>query len=257
MQDSEIDRRPIDPRTGQPLTRRAQPGYYPGYSTLSQQSFWDEATRNVVLARVNDVPPMRFFRDEQEELFKAVVARILPQDDRDADHQIPLAQLMDKSIFEDNIDGYQYEDMPPMQQAHRLGLQAIDAIAHHLYKRRFVALSMPQQDEVLDTLRNGKPPVPVDVWRQMSSTHYWTLLMQTAVEAYYSHPLAWDEIGFGGPAYPRPYFRLENGEPEPWEKDEQRYEWAPPPGSLSHAYTPMTEAHPHRSGSGTGASGTH
>ena len=43
---------------------------------------------------------------------------------------------------------------------------------------------------------------------------------------YYAHPWAWDEIGFGGPAYPRAYMRLENGQPEPWEKQEKRYEWA-------------------------------
>ena len=29
---------------------RAQPGYYPGFTTLAQQAFWDEATRAMVLA---------------------------------------------------------------------------------------------------------------------------------------------------------------------------------------------------------------
>ena len=38
--------------------------------------------------------------------------------------------------------------------------------------------------------------------------------------AYYAHPYAWDEIGFGGPAYPRGYFALNNGAPEPWEPRE-------------------------------------
>ena len=51
----------------------------------------------------------------------------------------------------------------------------------------------------------------------MPVKHYWTLLVQDAVEAYYAHPYAWDEIGFGGPAYPRGYMRLERGQPEPWE----------------------------------------
>ena len=46
-----------------------------------------------------------------------------------------------------------------------------------------------------------------------------------ALEGYYAHPWAWDEIGFGGPAYPRAYTRLERGEPEPWEVEERRYEW--------------------------------
>ena len=56
---------------------------------------------------------------------------------------------------------------------------------------------------------------------------------RTAAEAYYSHPYAWDEIGFGGPAYPRAYMRLEHGEPEPWEVNEQRYAWLAPEDSVS------------------------
>ena len=62
---------------------------------------------------------------------------------------------------------------------------------------------------------------------------FWAMLMEDCVTAYYSHPWAWDEIGFGGPAYPRGYMRLENGLPEPWEKDEQRYDWNAPVDSLS------------------------
>ena len=62
---------------------------------------------------------------------------------------------------------------------------------------------------------------------------FWAMLMEDCITAYYSHPWAWDEIGFGGPAYPRGYMRLENGLPEPWEKDEQRYEWNAPVDSLS------------------------
>jgi hypothetical protein len=59
------------------------------------------------------------------------------------------------------------------------------------------------------------------------------LIVSDAVDAYYAHPWAWDEIGYGGPAYPRAYMRLERGEPEPWEVEEQRYEWEAPAGTLS------------------------
>ena len=60
-QQVDTSRLPVDPDTHQPILPGAQPGYYPGFSTLSQQAFWDEATRNVVLARVQQVPPIRFF----------------------------------------------------------------------------------------------------------------------------------------------------------------------------------------------------
>src|ERR1043166_10342037 len=77
----DTQRLPIDARTGEPIAPRAQPGYYPGYSTLSQQAFWDEATRQLVLARVEQVSQIRFFLPEEAQLMQAVCDRLLPQDD--------------------------------------------------------------------------------------------------------------------------------------------------------------------------------
>jgi hypothetical protein len=65
------------------------------------------------------------------------------------------------------------------------------------------------------------------------------MLVQDCIEVYYAHPWAWDEIGFGGPAYPRAYIRLENGSPEPWESDEQRYDWSAPAESVSDIHEPI------------------
>ena len=69
------------------------------------------------------------------------------------------------------------------------------------------------------------------------------LLVEDCVEAYYAHPWAWDEIGFGGPAYPRGYMRLEHGLPEPWEVEEERYEWSGPRWSASNEYRPIGGGH--------------
>ena len=41
--------------------------------------------------------------------------------------------------------------------------------------------------------------------------------MRSVLAAFYSHPWAWNEIGFGGPAYPRGYARLGVGMCEAWE----------------------------------------
>jgi hypothetical protein len=41
--------------------------------------------------------------------------------------------------------------------------------------------------------------------------------MRAVLSAFYSHPWAWNEIGFGGPAYPRGYARLGAGQREHWE----------------------------------------
>jgi hypothetical protein len=43
-------------------------------------------------------------------------------------------------------------------------------------------------------------------------------LLRHVVSVYYAHPAAWNEIGFGGPAYPRGFARLGAGQREHWEK---------------------------------------
>ena len=40
----------------------------------------------------------------------------------------------------------------------------------------------------------------------------WSVVMRAALAAFYSHPWAWNEIGFGGPAYPRGYMRMGVGD---------------------------------------------
>ena len=44
--------------------------------------------------------------------------------------------------------------------------------------------------------------------------------MRYACTAFYSHPWAWNEIGFGGPAYPRGYKNIGLDRREPWEGPE-------------------------------------
>jgi hypothetical protein len=206
---------------------------------LSQQAFWDEATRNVVLERVNNPPPIRFFNEEETRIMQAVVDRIIPQDDRTEDRHIPVLPVLDKRLYLDEINGYRYEGMPPERDMYRLGIRAIEEIARHMYGRAFVDLLPNEQENVLENIHNGNPPVAHEIWEQMNVRHFWLLLEQDCIEAYYAHPWAWDEIGFGGPAYPRGYMRLSYGEPEPWEVHEKRYEWAPPPGAPSARFTPV------------------
>ncbi|HEX6540500.1 MAG TPA: gluconate 2-dehydrogenase subunit 3 family protein [Ktedonobacterales bacterium] len=233
----------MDLRTGEPLAPTAQPGYYPGFSTLAQQKFWDEATRKVVLKRVSDPPPLRFFSPDEARLMQAVIDRVLPQDDRDDEHKIPILNVIDDRLYHNRIDGYRYEDMPPDREAHRLGLRAIDTIARKVHGQPFVDLSPSEQDLVLKSIHDCQPQAAHDIWQRMDCQRYWMLLMQDCIEGYYAHPWAWDEIGFGGPAYPRGYMRLEHGLPEPWEVEEQRYEWSGPQWSASNEYHPIGTEH--------------
>ena len=233
------DLRPVDPATGKPLPVRLQPGYYPGFETLSQQKYWDQATRDLVLERVSHVPPIKFFNAEETQLITAICNRVLPQDDRDESRRIPIVPRIDDRLATGRIDGYRFEGMPSDADAYRIGLKGIEMMARAAHHKRFADLGPLEQDKILKSLHDGKPVGADEIWRKLPVHRFWTLLVQDCVEAYYAHPWAWDEVGFGGPAYPRGYMRLERGEPEPWEVEEQRYEWGPPPQSASSLYEPV------------------
>jgi len=215
------------------LVVREQPGYYPGYSTLGQQNSWDDATRGVITERVATVPPIRFFSPEEATLLQAAINRLLPQDDRVPERRIPILEVIDERLYKNELIGFRFEDMPPDRDAYRLGLRAIDEMARERFKMPFVSLSTYPQELILKSLHDKKPDPQNRIWKKMPVSRFWTLILEDCVGAYYSHPWSWDEIGYGGPAYPRGYMRLENGQPEPWEKDELRYVWSAPSESLS------------------------
>ena len=216
--------------------KRSLPGYYPGFETLSQQAFWDEATRKTVLDRVNKVPELHFFTSEEIPIIQAVFDHILPQDDRPADRKIPILPFVDQRLYTNRIDGYRFASMPSDQEAYRRGIAAIEEMACTLHSCSFVDLVPMEQDKLLRSLHDSKPEAAHETWNHMPVHRFWMMLVQDAAEVYYAHPYAWDEVGFGGPAYPRAYMRLERGEAEPWEVKEQRYEWEAPANSVSDIY---------------------
>ncbi len=222
-----------DPRTGSPLPPREQPGYYPGFSTLGQKAYWDAATRRTVLDRVENVPPFEFFSPTEQRTMLAVVARILPQEDRVPSRRIPLLPAIDRRLQRNEIDGYRYQDMPSDQDAYRIGVEAFETMAQELYSAPFHELTVHSQEEILTQVHDGKPQAAQKLWKRMNISRFWSMLLADCCGVYYAHPWAWDEVGFGGPAYPRAYMRLEEGEAEPWEVEERRYEWAAPIDTLS------------------------
>ena len=244
---------PRDANPGEALAPRQQPGYYPGFSTMSQSPFWDETTRGVVEKRVESPPARHFFTEEAWAFWTAVFAHLMPQTDRTADRQIPLIPVLDERLSQNKTVGYRFEDMPQDRVVYTIGIEAIDKEAEHRYGGTFMLLPQLQQDLVLQAISKGKPEAAPDIWKHMSVKRFWQMIMTDAIDAYYAHPWAWDEIGFGGPAYPRAYTRLERGEPEPWEVGEQRYDWLPPASAVSGEVSVPDEDDQSHVGSG----GTH
>ena len=58
-------------------------------------------------------------------------------------------------------------------------------------------------------------------WATFNVSRAWSIVVRYVCEAFSAHPWAWNEIGFGGPAYPRGYLNLGVEKLEHWEEHEQ------------------------------------
>lgn len=195
------------------------PDRYPGANILAQRGHWDDTTRRVVLDRVHNVPPFRHFRPEQRRTLEALCDRVIPQSHRPPDRRVPIAPWIDQSAGTEAPEGFRFDDMPPNGVAWDSGLEGLDQTALAMFAYRFADLDGARQDEVLQAIRRGDPPG--EIWQRMPARRWWIYIALRQISGvYYAHPFAWDEIGFGGPAYPRGYFALNHGAPEPWEARE-------------------------------------
>jgi hypothetical protein len=223
----------MDPATRLPMERKRTPGYYPGYHVVRQQKFWDAATRKLILDRISTSPPIRFFTPTEAATMEAVVGRILPQDDRTGDAKIPILPRIDERLFLNRIEGYRYEDMPSDQEAYRIAAHAFESMAQEVHGKSFDVLTTMDQEKILKSIHDNDPIAAHKEWASLNVKRFWAMLVSDCCTVYYAHPSAWDEIGFGGPAYPRGYMRLEEGEAETWEVEERRYAWLAPGDTLS------------------------
>ncbi len=119
----------------------------------------------------------------------------------------------------DDQDGYRDAHLPKMQEAWRRGIAALDIEARQRYRARFHELTPSEQDEILRAAERGE--LKCEAWRRMpSNVFFHRRILSDVVSAYYSHPTAWNEIGWGGPASPRGYVRMDFNRRDPWEAAE-------------------------------------
>ena len=131
--------------------------------------------------------------------------------------------MIDQRLLAHRGDGYRYEDMPDDWVAWSRSIGMIDADARAAFGRPFSDLEMGDQMSLIERIRCREGD-----WPGLPADHVFELWMRYACDAYYSHPWAWNKIGFGGPAYPRGYKNLGLGKREPWEVQEED-EWDPVP----------------------------
>lgn len=195
---------------------------YPGYNVLSKRDgpSWNEATRKAIYARLQVPRTPQFFTPEEWRTLGAVCDAILPQDD-DPD-PAPLAAYVDQKMAQNHTDGYRHGALPRQGEAWRRGLAALEAEARAAHGVGFHELAPDQRDELLRRMQEGD--LDDDAWGGMAPAVFFQYrVIPDVTHAFYAHPKAWNEIGFGGPASPRGYVRLELGRRDPWEAVEARH----------------------------------
>ena len=194
---------------------------YPGYNVLNKRNTvsWNDQTRAVIDARTSIDPELHRFCDDAEwKALRAICAQIIPQP-ANRPMKAPIAAMIDQKLHSGKGDGYRDARLPEQDKAWRLGLAAIDAEAMDACEKPFCDLSHDQQHWLLGKIQRGQ--VASDAWRDVPPAIFFKKrLLHYIAAAYYAHPASWNEIGFGGPASPRGYVRMNFDRRDPWEAAE-------------------------------------
>ncbi len=186
---------------------------FPAYDVTDQSATWDKTTAAVVLRRLEPAGAPVFFSREEEPVARALIDRLLAQDDGPT---VPVFEVIDQRLAERRGDGFRYEDLPDDPEAWQRSVAAVDAEATEQYARSFAELPINAQAQTIEKVR-----ICEGQWRGLPAKRIFSVWMRYVCSAFYSHPWAWNEIGFGGPAYPRGYKNLGLDRREPWEVAER------------------------------------
>lgn len=172
---------------------------FPGYDVLSKRQglSWNDKTREVMARRLRIGSQPKFFTEDEFLTVIAAADRIVPQPATRS--RIPVAALVDHQLHIAQSDGYRLTGTPRDADAWRLGLKAFDIEAKAAFGARFHKLAEAQQDLLLERMQKGE--LRNSAWAPMTSDAFFSArLAKDIVLAYYAHPTAWSEIGWGGPA---------------------------------------------------------
>lgn len=173
-------------------------GRFPGYDVLDEVERWDDVTAGVVLARLAPTTDLSFFTMAENAAASALCDLLLHQD---SEPRVPVVAMIDRRLAVGETDGWHYDDMPEDGQAWRDTLRYLDEDATDLHADVFCQINPSLRAAIVQHVQD----LGSDPWHGLPASQVWSLWTRYACAEFYAHPWAWNEIGFGGPAYPRGY----------------------------------------------------
>ncbi len=183
---------------------------FPGFDVLAQSGTWDDVTAAVVHRRLQPTSDLRFFTPDEEAVAGPLLDLLVGQT---GEPRVPVLQLVDARLAAGATDGWRYEDLPEDAAAWKATLAALDRDAELRHGVGFARCHRLQRVALIQRVQDAGS----GHWHGWPADRVWSLWTRYACTAFYSHPWAWNEIGFGGPAYPRGYKNHGVGRREPWE----------------------------------------
>lgn len=174
---------------------------FPGFDVMAQADHWDPVTRDLVENRLDPGTGASFFSLTERRAAGALVNRLTGQDD---EQLVPVLQMLETRLAAGTTDGWHYQKLPHDADAWRQSLLHLDADAHARHGTDFADCSLEEQNQLLEDLQG----LGDDEWHGLWMRGIWSLWMRYVCAEFYAHPLAWQEIGFPGPAFPRGYKNL-------------------------------------------------
>jgi hypothetical protein len=203
---------PFHSRSQRAVTPQGR-GRYPGFDVLDSVESWDDVTAGIVLARLALPGEFSFFTPHEVSIAAPLLDLLLAQD---ADPRVPVVQLIDVRLSIGETDGWHYDELPEDAQAWRDTLAFLDEDAKAAFAgRTFAGISSKDQAGIVQAVQDLA--MGDGHWHTWTASHVWSLWTRYACTAFYSHPWAWNEIGFPGPAYPRGYLNPGVDARERWE----------------------------------------
>ena len=187
---------------------------YPSYDVLNEQEHWDEHTREIVLKRLGPFEKNHFLDKHETEMILAIARHIVYDERKEILSYV--VHHLDSSIASPIGEDQRKVGIPPRKILVRQGLKAIDKFAQKQFGAPFLEIGVKEQFALLEALDKGEA-MQLSGWQKTHQKELFKKLATEITSAYYSHPVVWSEIGYGGPAYPRGYVRVEKGLTDPWE----------------------------------------